>query len=160
MIHIQHQVSIARPAHDVFAYLADVERMPEWQSGVVRSKRLSEGPPRAGFQFEETVKVFLWTITVVCTVTEYKADEAMAFEARSTGPVDYEGRFELREAAEGTSLTLRGKAQLKGVWRLLGPLFAGDLRKESRAELEALKRNLEARPAARLDASPSRDSRR
>jgi hypothetical protein len=32
---------------------------------------------------------------------------------------------------------------MKGVWRLLEPLLAGDLRKESRAELENLRRILE-----------------
>ena len=62
----------------------------------------------------------------------------------SDGPLDYEGSFNLQPVAGGTRLTLTGSARLKGLWRLLQPLLAGDLRRETHTELETIKRLMEA----------------
>jgi len=148
MIRIETSTQIGRPRAEVFDFLTDVENLPKWQSGVVESRPLSEGPVRVGYRFEETAKVGLWKLHNVCTVTDLKANERFAFEAKSSGPLDYEGSFDLQPVAGGTRLTLRGSARLKGLWRLLQPLLAGDLRKETRAELESIRRLLEEAPSS------------
>lgn len=144
MIRIEASTQISRPRDQVFEYLTAFENLPQWQTGVIESKTLSDGPVRVGYQFEETAKVGPWKLKNVCTVTDVKTNERFAFEAKSSGPLDYEGSFSLQPVAGGTRLTLNGSAQLKGLWRLLQPILAGDLRKESRQELETLKRLLDA----------------
>jgi hypothetical protein len=111
---------------------------------VIQSKRLTEGPVRVGFQYEETAKVGFWNLHTVCTVTDMKVNERFSFVAKSSGPLDYDGRFDLQPIAGGTRLTLSGTARLKGIWRLLQPLLASDLRKETRTELATIKLLLEA----------------
>ena len=146
MIRIETSIQIDQPRDRVFDFLTDVESLPKWQSGVIQSNALSDGPVRVGYQFEETAKVGPWKLHNVCTVTDLKANERFAFEAKSSGPLDYEGSFELQPVAGGTRLTLRGAARLKRFWRLLQPVLAGDLRKETRAEMETMQRLLEAGP--------------
>ena len=145
MIRIESSTQVSRPRDQVFDFLTDVDNLPKWQSGVVQSKRLTEGPVRVGFQYEETAKVAFWNLHAVCTVTDIKANERFSFVGKSSGPLDYDGRFDLQPVAGGTRLTLSGTARLKGIWRLLQPLLASDLRKETRTELATIKLLLEAR---------------
>jgi uncharacterized protein YndB with AHSA1/START domain len=144
MIRIETSTQIDRPRDEVFDFLTDIDNLPKWQTGVIQSKRQSEGPVRVGFQFEEAAKVGPWKLHTVCTVTELKPNQRFAFVAKSSGPLDYEGYFDLQPVAGGTRLTLSGGARLKRLWRLLQPVLAGDLRKESRTELATMKLLLEA----------------
>ena len=148
MIRIESSIQVSRPRDRVFDFLTDVDNLPKWQSGVIQSKRLTQGPVRVGFQYEETAKVGLWNLHAVCTVTDMKANERFSFLAESSGPLDYDGRFDLQPVAGGTRLTLSGTARLKGFWRLLQPVLAGDLRKETRTELATIKLLLEAEASA------------
>ena len=53
MIHVQRRVHLDPPPAEVFAYLTDVERIPEWQAeaGIKRVTRSDSGPMGAGSQF-------------------------------------------------------------------------------------------------------------
>ena len=143
MIHIESSTQVNQARDRVFDFLTDIDNLSKWQTGVIQSKRLTEGPVRVGFQFEETARIGPWKLHTICTVTDMKANERFAFEAKSNGPLDYDGRFNLQPVAGGTRLTLNGTARLKGLWRLLQPLLSGDLRKETRSELATMKRLLE-----------------
>lgn len=143
MIHIESSTQINRSPDEVFEFIVNVDNMRRWQKGVVRSRRVSSGPMRLGFQFEETVKVGPWKLDTRCTVTELKKGARFGFEAASNGPLDYEGRFDLSPLAGGTRLSLVGIARLKGLWRVMQPLFAEDIKKETRDELDEIKRLLE-----------------
>ena len=142
MIRIEHSTTIQKRPGDVFGFMADVGNLPRWQSGTVKSELVTEPPLAAGSRFTETVKVGPWKLNTQCVVTELKPAEVFAFEAMSR-PLDYAGSFRLSDEAGATRVSLRAVAQMKGVWRLLEPLLAGDLRKESLAELENLRRILE-----------------
>jgi uncharacterized protein YndB with AHSA1/START domain len=149
VIRIESSTQIDAPRERVFAFITDLDNLPKWQTGVIESKLKSEGPVRVGFEFEETAKVGPWRLRNVCRVTDLKPGQRFAFEAKSSGPLDYDGCFDLQPVAGGTRLTVSGTARLKGLWRLLQPLLAGDLRRETRTELESLRRLIEAAEAAR-----------
>jgi len=151
MIHIDSSTQISRPRDEVFDFITNVDNLPKWQSGVVQSKRLSDGAVRVGFQYEEIVKVGPWRLNAVCTVTDVKANERFAFVAKSRGPLDYDGRFDLQPVSGGTRLTISGVARLKGIWRLMQPVLAGDLQKETRTELATIKLLLEAEAGPTVD---------
>ena len=157
MIRIESSVQISRPRDQVFGFLTDLDNLPKWQTGVIQSKRLTDGPVRAGFRFAETAKVGPWKLDTVCTVTDLKPAERFAFEARSSGPLDYEGSFDLQPMAGGTRLSVNGSARLKGLWRLLQPLLAGDLHKETRRELETIRRLMEEGISAETRLAPDQN---
>jgi hypothetical protein len=107
--------------------------------------RITQGPVGVGTQFRQQARVGPWSLDVLCTVTDVKTNERYAFQARSTGPVDCDVAFDLLPVSGGTRLTVNGRAQFKGVFRLLRPLLAQELRKQTRQELETLRLIVEAR---------------
>lgn len=147
MIHFETSTQISRPRDKVFDFLTDIEGLPRWQTGIVQSQRLTQGEFRVGSQFKENAKVGPWKLQTTCSVTDLKLNERFAFEAKSTGPLDYEGYFELQPVSGGTRLTLKCRGRLKGLWRLMQPVLSRGLRRETRAELATMKRLLEAGPA-------------
>jgi uncharacterized protein YndB with AHSA1/START domain len=144
VIRIQSSVQINRSREEVFAYLTKVENLTRWQANIVEARPLDGEPLRTGSRFEQTMKLGRWKIPAVCTVTEHGASERFAFSMSSAGPVDCQARFDLHPSLGGTRLTLDGEVRLKGFWRLLRPLVVMGLRQETKSELVALKRLLEA----------------
>lgn len=142
MIRIQHTIDIDRRPETVFAYLSDLDRLPEWQKGVIRSHVTTAGPVRAGTRFEETAKVGPWRLDSECEVMKFDPPHAMCFVAKGK-QIDYEGEFTLQPSGEGTRLSVTGSARLKGGWRLMQPVMAGDLKRETEHELRMIKRLLE-----------------
>ncbi len=55
MIEVTSEVAIARPAEDVFAFLADAENNPRWQRGMRSCRWTSDGPIDVGSTFPITV---------------------------------------------------------------------------------------------------------
>lgn len=96
-----------------------------------------------GSQFEQIMKLGQRLIPSLCTVTELKTNERFAFSMTSDGPIDCDAHFDLQPVVGGTRITLDGAARLKGTWRLLRPLIAIELRRETKKELETLKRLIE-----------------
>jgi len=145
MIQVECSTQVARPREEVFEYLTDVDKLPSWQSGVTAVTRVTQGSVRVGTQFRQQATVGPWRLDVLCTVTDVKTNERYAFQARSTGPVDCDVAFDLQPVSGGTRLTVNGRAQLKGVFRLLRPMLARGLRKQTQQELETLRLIVEAR---------------
>jgi carbon monoxide dehydrogenase subunit G len=144
VINIESSTRIERPRDEVFDFLTDVNNLPAWQSGVTEARSLSEAPVRIGFQFKETAKVGPWKLRNVCIVTDLKTNERYAFQVRSSGPIDCDVTFDLQPVTGGTRLTVTGKGRLKGVWRLMQPMLAREMRKGTQAELTTLRQLLEA----------------
>ena len=84
MIQVTETTTISRSPGEVFAFLADLNNIPKWQTEVVTSKVLTTGPTRVGTRFTEDVK--MWgpmRATANCEVTEFSPDGMMAFKAVS-----------------------------------------------------------------------------
>jgi uncharacterized protein YndB with AHSA1/START domain len=156
MIHIEHSIQIDRPRGEVFAYLTDPSHLPAWQKGIAEVKLLDAGPVRIGWRFEETVRSGFVKFRMTCTVTDLKSGERFGLDAVSNGPFDCKARYDLQATGGGTRLTFVGTARLKGLWRLLQPMLARELTRETRGELEALKTLVEqAQPATTAIANPA-----
>jgi uncharacterized protein YndB with AHSA1/START domain len=147
VIQIESSVQISRPRDEVFDFITDIDSLPKWQSGVIEASGITHGPMRVGYQFSETLKTGPWKLSAVCTVTEIKTNERLALQIRTSGPVDCDALFDLLPMAGGTRVTVNGNARLRGLWRLLQPIIAGELRKETGTELATMKLLLEASAA-------------
>jgi uncharacterized protein YndB with AHSA1/START domain len=144
---VRHEVTIERKPEEVFAFLSDLERVSEWQQGVIRSQVLTPGPVRVGTRFTETAKVGPWRLDATCEVTAYEPARRMAFTA-SSKPIEYGGEFTLEPLGSGTRLSVDAAVRLKGFWRLMQPVMAGEMKSETRKELETIKRVLEGTAGA------------
>ena len=148
MIAIKASETITSPVTRVFDFVADFEHAPQWQSGVGQSTVMTPGPIGKGTRFSETHKLGFRSVATVLEITDYQANRLVAFQATSAGPLTCEGRFAFEPAADGTHIDLSARMTLTGVWRLLTPLLAGMIKRETRKELATLKRLIESGAAA------------
>ena len=142
MITFHDSIEVSQGRQKVFGFISDLNNIPKFQSEVVQSRVTTPGPVAVGTRFEEVVKLGPWRIPTHCVVTEFDESGTFGFEA-SSKPVSYEGRFTVESVGAGSRVTVRGTAKLQGLWRLMEPILAGDVRKGVRHELLAIKRHTE-----------------
>src|SRR6476660_6055106 len=138
----RHQVTIRRPAAEVFGYLADGLNGPRWRPGITDIALVSGSG--VGATYKQGVKgPGGRRIDADYRITAYEPNRRLAFEAIA-GPVRPTGEFLLDEAADGTRLTFALQAELSGIKKLL---MGGAVQTTMDAEVaanERLKQLLEA----------------
>jgi len=144
MIALQETIEINRPVAEVYNYVVNIDGQ-KWQPAVIEVKKLTEGPVRVGSRFNETAKMMGRRVHTVCEITALEPDKRISFKATSDGPVEYETTYTLEDNGNATRLNISGNFRTKGFWRLLEPLFKGEVKKESLQELAAMKAAIEGR---------------
>ena len=142
MAQASYSVTINRPIEDVFAFIADGERCPEWRPGVIDIKRISgEG---VGTKYAQGVSGPMGRrIAADYEVTVFQPSSWLEFET-TTGPARPHGRYDLAAVAGGTRLTFSLDAQLTGLRKLLmGSMVQKTMDSEVR-NLDNAKRLLES----------------
>lgn len=143
MITLTDSIMVSRPSAEVFAFVADMNNIPKWQSEVVTSKVITSGPTNVGTRFTEDVKMGPTRTTAACEVTEFAPGALIGFKAVSPR-MDYMGKISVDGVTGGTELTIKGSAQMKGWWRLMESLMKSEFKSGIRKELETLKAVLES----------------
>ncbi len=117
MGHASYSVTINRPPEDVFAFIADGVRCPEWRPGVIDVKKISgEG---VGTKYAQGVSGPMGSrIAADYEVTVYEPSSRLEFQTTS-GPARPHGRYDLAPDAGGTRLTFSLDTQLAGLRKLL-----------------------------------------
>jgi len=134
-ISFETDLLIARPADEVFAYVADPRRFPEWNSavesvaatrdGYVMRRRLPGGAATNGLEVVER-------------------DAPGAFTIRTTsGPTPFVYRYRFEPTGGGTVVRLAAEVVLSGAAALAGPLAARAIRRGVDANLATLRAILE-----------------
>jgi carbon monoxide dehydrogenase subunit G len=133
-------IEIARSADDVFGYLTDVDKLPEWQGSVVSSH--ADGPLKVGSRIVEQRALLGHEAETELEVTSY---EPARFFARRTirGPVDLTIDHELEEAKGETRLHVTATGKPGGLLRFAARAVEAKARHELRRDFERLKANLE-----------------
>jgi carbon monoxide dehydrogenase subunit G len=136
-----HSVIISRPVDDVFAFVADGEKCPQWRPGVLDIQRVSgEG---VGTRYAQGVKGPMGRrIAADYTITVFEPNRRIEFQT-VTGPARPHGRYDFEPADGGTRLAFSLDAELTGLRKLI---LGGPVQKTMDAEvrtLDNLKRVLE-----------------
>jgi uncharacterized protein YndB with AHSA1/START domain len=140
---MEHTVLIERPPEEVFAYLTDVSKLPEWQSSASEARVEGEMGLRARVYEVRTLLGRRGESTL--EVTEFEPDRKFSL-AVVEGPLQFEVRHTLSEASGATRLDWVGEADTSRFPRLAVSMVAGAVEAQFKADLERLKRLLEARP--------------
>lgn len=146
MAPIVESVEIARRPEDVFGFVTDVDRLAEWQEGLVSADREGGGPVATGSRIAMTRRVGGRERTMTMEVTDMTPP--LSWGARGIdGPVraTVAGTIEPLEDGTRSRLTIRLDFSGHGIGMLLVPLV---VRPQARAELprdeQTLKRLLES----------------
>ena len=143
---MEHTVRIGRPPADVFRYLTDVEKAPEWQASALEVS--PEGEIGVGTRIREIRNFLGRRAESTLEVTEYEPGRKFSLRVVS-GPLPFEVRHALAPDGEGTRLDWVAETDTSRFPKLAVRMMAGTAERQFKADLERLKRVLEgnAQPA-------------
>jgi uncharacterized membrane protein len=136
-------VTIARTPDEVFAYLDDLERRPEWQLDVKETKVLTQGPTRVGTEVEEVRQMGRKAGRVRWRVTGHEPPRRSTFETYESQMLKPSGVITVEPSGSGSTVTFEMEPNPIGMGKLLMPMIARQIRKNITADLERLKDTLE-----------------
>ena len=145
MATITKSVNINRPPDEVFAYLDDLSKHPEWQSQIESRRIVTEGPTRVGTEVEDVRVVGGGRkIELRWHVTEHDpAARRSAFETTESQMIKPSGVITVTPAGEGSEVTFEFTTNPFGFGWLMAPLINRDVAKTVAENLGRLKENLE-----------------
>ncbi|TMK66789.1 MAG: hypothetical protein E6G07_09475 [Actinobacteria bacterium] len=145
MATITKSVNINRPPDEVFAYLDDLNKHPEWQPQIESRRIVTEGPTRVGTEVDDTRVVGGGRkVPMRWKVTEHDpAGRRSAFETIESKMIKPSGVISVAQAGEGSEVTFEFTTNPFGFGWLMAPLINRDVAKTVTENLGRLKENLE-----------------
>jgi uncharacterized membrane protein len=142
VIEVEHTLVVERPVEQVFDYLTDVARLPEWQESAERVEL--EEAVREGARFREVRSFMGRRATSTLEVTEHDRPKRFSLHVVD-GPITYAVEHALEDLGVRTKVTFIGRGELKRVPRLMRGTVRRMVERQFVKDLEAFKRVLEAR---------------
>jgi uncharacterized protein YndB with AHSA1/START domain len=136
-------VMVDRPVAEVWTYITDPDRAPEWQASAIEVKRESPGPIAVGSRWTEVRKFLGKRIDQTMEVTELEPERAFSLKARS-GPVPIEVRHTFSAADGRTRIQVDFKGEPGGFFKLAEPLVVRTAQRQFQGDLDTLKDLLES----------------
>jgi len=140
---IESSTLIKRSPEDVFDYLVDLRNELEWNPGVVSMEKLTDGPIGVGTRY-----LAKWKQSQRIEVECVAFDRPHRWAYTNGGPVSVTFTVTLTPYQTGTRLVARFDARPRGWMRLVFPVFMLVMKRQERANMVNIRRNLE-RSAAR-----------
>jgi uncharacterized protein YndB with AHSA1/START domain len=141
VIEVEHTLEIARSPEEVFDYLADVARLPEWQESAESVE--VDGDLGEGSRFREVRSFMGRRATSTLEVTEYDRPRRFSLHVVE-GPVKYAVEHALEGSGGRTQVTFVGRGDIDRVPRLMRGTVRRMVERQFVKDLEALKRALES----------------
>lgn len=130
------------PAAVAFDYVSDVEHNPEWRTAVIETRWLDHGPTQPGRRGQQTSRILGRRYTVIAEVIDWDPPRHVSW-ATTAGGADVRTHCRVEADGDGCIVTLESEGAFTGAWRLLTPLAATMLRRQSAADIQRLRRILE-----------------
>jgi carbon monoxide dehydrogenase subunit G len=143
MVHIEESVTIEKPVEEVFKFLTDVERQPDWVGPIQSSKITSSGPLGEGSTVQQAMKVLGRRFDATLEITGYQPPNRYEFKGKS-GPMHVHFRFALTPEGNGTRVRQTVDGESSGFFKLADPIISRNMSKQFQADLETMKTMLES----------------
>jgi polyketide cyclase/dehydrase/lipid transport protein len=138
-------VRIEAPPERVAAVEFDPERDPEWIGGVQRVERITPPPLGPGSQVRRIGGFLGRPIEWVMNVERFEPARRVEMHAlKSPFPMDVDYGLEPLDGGRATRASIRIRGEGRGMYGLPGPLMAPMVRRSVAADLNRLKRIVEA----------------
>lgn len=139
MKRVERSARIGASPEEVFAYLADLDNLAEWQSGVVSARRISGSEMGVGSSVVVVRELMGQRIEAPLTVTEYEPPHRMAIGSEVSG-VKALAELDLAPAgAAETDLRFAMEIRGSGLTSFMEPMIAGAAGGDIDASLERLR---------------------
>ena len=140
---VEHSVTIERPIEEVFAFAADPNNNPLWQSTTLETPPVSEVD--VGTTFNNVSKFLGHRIETTLEIVESDPPRRQCVRVVS-GPIPASGCYVFEPAGGdgSTRFTYTLEAEVGGFFRLAEPLVGRAMRRQTEADMATLKDVLEA----------------
>ena len=141
------EATIDRSPDAVWSYAADIAHHPDWMAAS-DARILSGDGTKVGARGRERVRLGPLSMDIEFEVAEADPGRRIVWRAVDGRFRHYEVGLDLEPVEGGASrASYHGAVELRGVWRVLGPLIALEGPSAIRRELAQLKANAESLPA-------------
>jgi len=144
MINVQVSGVINRPITTVFAFIANPENHPQFETDFLEVKRLSAGGDGVGSVYRYKQKMLGRVIESRLVMTEYLPEQKITLEGDWMGPLKPQRSYLCGAVDGGTQVTLVVQPQLRGLIKVLEPLMAYMVQRREHTLLSNLKGLLES----------------
>jgi len=142
MATMEFQTQISAPPEEVFAYLSDLEKHPEW-SHCMEIKKTSEGPVGVGASYRSKGKNFGITANDTVEVTEHQPNVRFGWRTTGAMGMKFGWSFELQPKEGGTLLIERFEPPSGLAGSIIGLAARSSTRKAMQEGLANIKEKLE-----------------
>ena len=124
-----------------FDYVANFENIVEWDPGVTAVRKITDGPPAVGTEYDLDLSYGGSPLSMVYRITEWDPPRRVVLEGDGdrTFAVD---RISFLPRAEGSSVEYQADIQMKGIYRVAEPFLGKLFRKIGDGAVEGLDRRL------------------
>jgi len=137
-------IYIERSAQDVFDFVMDLGRTPEWRPRMSGAEWVTPGPPGVGSKFRVSAKALLYTFKFELEITEWDPPHYFAYVGKQ-GPVLIKSFMEWLPDGSGCRFFIGGEPDSNNwVVKLLRPAFEYTLVKQNLADFDRLKAIMES----------------
>ena len=145
MKRVERSAVIGASPEELFAYLSDLEKLAEWQTGVTDARRTSEGEMGVGATALVTRELMGQRIDAPLTVTEYEPPHRMAIGSEVSG-VKAHATLDLAPAENGQATDLSFAMEIRGsmLTSFMEPMIASAAGGDIEATLARLKKRFES----------------
>jgi hypothetical protein len=152
MIQVEASVIIQRPSEEVFAYLANFENNPKWQSGMQEATFTSEGPLRVGSTYAQVAKFLGRRIESTFEVIVYEPNHLVkATSTSGSFPITFTRIVEPIPGGTQVRAIIEGDASC--FFKLAEPFLARMVQRSVDGDYAILKKVLEAQGGYELTTS-------
>jgi uncharacterized membrane protein len=143
MITFETSIEIRRPVEAVFVFVSDFRNEPQWRVTVKEERVTPDGPPAVGTQVTGVGSFLGVKLESTGQITALEPNRSLSFKG-SSGPASMEATIRFEAVGEGTRLSATFQVEPGGLFKMAGPLFASQAKKQMEADLQRLKELLEA----------------
>ena len=143
-IRTESRITIGSSVREVWAYVCDVGRWPEWAPTVLEGRVRGGGPLQPGSRVEQRAKDLWWTHRRSQEVTAVEAPSYVAFAGpMGTSAARWGMEFEPADGGQ-TDAMMWIEVDLAGILRAVPGLLKGNIQRVSDREMAAIKAAVES----------------
>jgi carbon monoxide dehydrogenase subunit G len=139
---VESRIDIHAPAERIFAFIADVERQPEWIGAVTGVSSVSTSPAALGTTFRLSLALMGKTAEADQKVTGFEPGRRFA-QSTTSGPIPTEITITLTEAGGVTTVHNVTDADISSLGRFAAPIATRTIRRQLDTDLATLKSIME-----------------
>jgi len=142
MIKVEHSTVINRPIDEVFEFVVDPRKEPEWQEGVIEAGFSPGSTPGVGAEVFEKRKFMGRDMISKFQVTQYEVNKIFVGKV-TEGPVKFEVRQTFETVDGGTKVSITVQGEPGGFFKLAEGMVKKQLQSQMASDFERAKKMLE-----------------